>query len=113
MNANVAPLSQALTAARDDLTKAAFALPGNPADIAAKVVETIDRHGLDCWVYTDRDWLVRKTDAPHVAREQWTVKFPPKVVPDFGAAHAREERFGVVREHASAVAVSLLMVDAV
>src|SRR5689334_22357711 len=46
-----------------------------PADIAAKVIETIGHHGLDCWVYTDLDWLVRNTDAPHVAREQWTVKF--------------------------------------
>ena len=54
-----------------------------PVGIAARVIETIVRHGLDVWVYTDRDWLVRNTDAPHVAREQWTVKFPPTVVPDF------------------------------
>ncbi len=54
-----------------------------PADTAAKVINDIERHGLDCWVYTDREWLVRATDAPHVAREQWTVKFPPTVVPDF------------------------------
>jgi Cof subfamily protein (haloacid dehalogenase superfamily) len=54
-----------------------------PADTAAKVIEMIDAHGLDCWVYTDRDWLVRDTNAPHVAREQWTVKFPPTVVTGF------------------------------
>jgi len=42
-------------------------------------------HGLDCWVYTDQDWLVRNTDAPHVAREQWTVKFQPTVVRDFAS----------------------------
>src|SRR5215470_7513025 len=29
-----------------------------PAETAAKVIETIGVHGLDCWVYTDRDWLV-------------------------------------------------------
>src|SRR5215472_1843401 len=52
-----------------------------PADAAAKVIEAIARHGLDCWVYTDRDWLVRDANAPHVAREQWTVKFAPAVVP--------------------------------
>jgi Cof subfamily protein (haloacid dehalogenase superfamily) len=52
-------------------------------DIAARVITAIERHGLDCWVYTDRDWLVRKTEAPHVAREQWTVKFPPQVAPGF------------------------------
>lgn len=54
-------------------------------DIAGKVVQTIVAHGLDVWVYTDRDWLVGDADGPHVAREQWTVKFAPKVVSDFGA----------------------------
>jgi len=54
-----------------------------PGDVAIKVIEAIANHRLDCWVYTERDWLVRNPDAPHVAREQWTVKFPPKVVTDF------------------------------
>src|SRR6476619_248716 len=26
-----------------------------PAEVAAKAIETIDHHRLDCWVYTDRD----------------------------------------------------------
>jgi Cof subfamily protein (haloacid dehalogenase superfamily) len=54
-----------------------------PRDDAAKVIEAIERHELDCWVYTDHDWLVRDANAPHVAREQWTVKFAPKIVPNF------------------------------
>jgi Cof subfamily protein (haloacid dehalogenase superfamily) len=53
------------------------------ADNAAKVIDAITRDGLDCWVYTDRDWLVRNAKGPHVEREQWTVKFAPTVVPDF------------------------------
>ena len=53
------------------------------AEHAAKVIESIARHGLDCWVYTDREWLVRNADGAHVAREQWTVKFAPTVVSDF------------------------------
>jgi len=56
-----------------------------PSEIATRVIEMIESHGLDCWVYTDRDWLVRRADAPHVAREQWTVKFPPTIVPDFAS----------------------------
>lgn len=56
-----------------------------PADTGAKVIEAITGHGLDVWVYTDRDWLVRRTDAPYVAREQWTVKFAPKVVSDLNS----------------------------
>jgi Cof subfamily protein (haloacid dehalogenase superfamily) len=54
-----------------------------PASTASTVIKTIVGHQLDVWLYTDLDWLVRNTKAPHVAREQWTVKFPPKVVPDF------------------------------
>ena len=56
-----------------------------PAHIVDTVIGAIERQHLDCWVYTDRDWLVRNTDAPHVAREQWTVKFPPTVVREFSS----------------------------
>jgi hypothetical protein len=54
-----------------------------PADTAAKIIDAIGGHQLDCWIYTDREWLVRDSNAPHVAREQWTVKFPPTVVSEF------------------------------
>lgn len=54
-----------------------------PAGVAARVVATIKAHGLTVWVYRDKDWFVEENDAPHVAREQWTVKFPPTVVPGF------------------------------
>jgi Cof subfamily protein (haloacid dehalogenase superfamily) len=51
--------------------------------VAAQTVDLISRHGLDVWVYAANDWLVRDLKAPHVDREAWTVKFPPKVVKDF------------------------------
>ncbi len=54
-----------------------------PADVAAKAIELIRAHELDAWVYRGNDWLITKPDAPHVAREAWTVKFEPKVVADF------------------------------
>ena len=54
-----------------------------PADIARDVVKIIGEHGLDVWLYAGNDWLVHNVDAPHVAREQKTVQFPPKVVADF------------------------------
>jgi Cof subfamily protein (haloacid dehalogenase superfamily) len=53
-----------------------------PADVAAKSIELIRAHGLDVWVYRGNDWLVAKADAPHVAREAWTVQFSPKIVTD-------------------------------
>jgi Cof subfamily protein (haloacid dehalogenase superfamily) len=73
-------------------------------DIATRIIAAIERHGLDCWVYTDRDWLVRKTDAPHVAREQWTVKFSPQVVPDFTGHLDRVAKIVGVSDDLAAVA---------
>ena len=55
--------------------------------IAKKTVELILNQGLDVWVYTADEWLIRKRDAPHVAREAWTVKFDAKVVAAFTDAH--------------------------
>jgi len=55
-------------------------------DVAAQTVDLVLGHGLDVWVYEGNDWLVRDAKAPHVDREAWTVKFPPKVVTDFDAS---------------------------
>lgn len=54
-----------------------------PADIVKCALEVILRNGMDTWVYSGKDWFVRNASAPHVAREQWTVKFAPIVVEDF------------------------------
>ncbi len=75
-----------------------------PPDTAAKVIEAIDGHRLDCWVYTDRDWLVRDPNAPHVAREQWTVKFPPTVVPEFSTHLDRVAKIVGISDDYDAVA---------
>ena len=54
-----------------------------PPGVPEKVIDAIANHGLDVWLYTDTGWFVRDPNAPHVAREQWTVKFPPTVVKSF------------------------------
>jgi Cof subfamily protein (haloacid dehalogenase superfamily) len=55
-----------------------------PADVASQAIDLIRKHGLDAWVYRGNDWLITRADAPHVAREAWTVKFEPKIVADVG-----------------------------
>ena len=75
-----------------------------PADTAAKVIEAIGHHGLDCWVYTDHDWLIRDNNAPHVAREQWTVKFPPTIVQEFDSHLERVAKIVGVSDDLPAVA---------
>ncbi|MEY2492458.1 MAG: hypothetical protein QOH24_1409, partial [Verrucomicrobiota bacterium] len=54
-----------------------------PRAMVEKVIKIILDHKLDVWIYTGHEWYVRDVNAPHVAREQWTVKFPPVVVPGF------------------------------
>jgi len=75
-----------------------------PPDDAAKVIQAIARHGLDFWVYTDRDWLLRDANAPHVAREQWTVKFAPMVVSNVDAHIQRVAKIVGVGDDYAAVA---------
>jgi Cof subfamily protein (haloacid dehalogenase superfamily) len=50
---------------------------------AKQALKLILDQGLDAWVYTEKEWLIRDQDAPHVARETWTVKFDAKVVASF------------------------------
>jgi len=60
-----------------------------PPGVPETVIEAIENHSLDVWLYTDIDWFVRDPNAPHVAREQWTVKFPPTVVKSFAGLLGR------------------------
>jgi Cof subfamily protein (haloacid dehalogenase superfamily) len=54
---------------------------------AKRAVALILERGLDAWVYTETEWLIRDRNAPHVAREAWTVKFDARVVSEFTDAH--------------------------
>lgn len=55
--------------------------------VAKQTFELISGQGLDVWVYTQDEWLIRNKDASHVARETWTVKFDARVVDKFTDAH--------------------------
>ena len=54
-----------------------------PGDVTGQAVELIRSRGLDVWIYSGNDWLITRREAPHVARESWTVSFEPKVVAAF------------------------------
>ncbi len=56
-------------------------------EAARQALDQILSQELDAWVYTADEWLIRKQDAPHVAREAWTVKFEARVVPSFTDEH--------------------------
>ena len=75
-----------------------------PAGVPELVIDSIEKHGLDVWIYTATDWFVRDVNAPHVAREQWTVKFPPKVVKTFDGLLGRVAKIVGVSDNLEAVA---------
>ena len=54
--------------------------------VARQAIDIIRNHRMDAWLYTATDWQIYAKDAPHVAREAWTVKFEPTVVPRFSDA---------------------------
>jgi Cof subfamily protein (haloacid dehalogenase superfamily) len=53
------------------------------AEVARQAMQTMEQTGLDAWLYSGDKWYVRKLAAPHVDREEWTVKFKPEVTDDF------------------------------
>lgn len=100
-----------------------------PERLVAPILALLESFGLDVWLYRGADWLVRRPDAPHVAREASTVRFQPTVTPDFDgmedhvakivgvgddhdavarAAGAAHDRFG---EHVSAARSQPYYVD--
>jgi Cof subfamily protein (haloacid dehalogenase superfamily) len=60
-----------------------------PDDVTPTVIELLGSHQLDVWVYRGADWFVRDPQAPHVAREAWTVKFGPTVIGSFASVSDR------------------------
>jgi Cof subfamily protein (haloacid dehalogenase superfamily) len=55
-----------------------------PAELVVPVADEMASFQLDVWLYSGADWYVPAADGPHVAREAWTVKFEPKVMPPDG-----------------------------
>jgi Cof subfamily protein (haloacid dehalogenase superfamily) len=52
-----------------------------PQDLVVPIADLLGSYGLDVWIYRGADWYVHDPEGPHVARETWTVKFQPKVMP--------------------------------
>jgi Cof subfamily protein (haloacid dehalogenase superfamily) len=75
-----------------------------PVGVPEQVIDVIQKHGLDVWLYTDTEWYVRDANAAHVAREQWTVKFSPTVVKSFDGLLGRVAKIVGVSDDLAMVA---------
>ena len=51
--------------------------------VARRAVDMLNAHGVQVWVFSGQDWLVRDSDGPYVGLEEQTVGFPAKIVEDF------------------------------
>ena len=60
-----------------------------PTSVTPAVIDLLDAHGVDVWVYRGADWFVRDPQGPHVDREAWTVKFDPTPVDSFAVGLGR------------------------
>ncbi len=56
------------------------------SQVARRAVDTLSVRGVQVWVFSGQDWLVRDPDGPYVTLEKRTVGFRPTIVEYFGAA---------------------------
>ncbi len=70
-----------------------------PQQLVAPAIELLRADGLDAWLYSGADWLVRDAGAPHVAHEARTVQFEPTVVQSFDGVHDVAKIVGVSNDH--------------
>jgi Cof subfamily protein (haloacid dehalogenase superfamily) len=54
--------------------------------VARQAVARLGAHGIQVWVFSGQDWLVRDPDGPYVPLEEHTIGFRPEIVEDFGSA---------------------------
>lgn len=70
-----------------------------PDQLVAPAIELLSGQGLDVWLYSGSDWLVRDANAPHVDRESKTVAFDPKIVDSFDGVTDVAKIVGVSDDH--------------
>jgi Cof subfamily protein (haloacid dehalogenase superfamily) len=54
--------------------------------IARRALDLVLGDGLDAWVFTQSQWIIRDRNAPLVAREHRTIKLEPTIAADLSAA---------------------------
>ena len=54
-----------------------------PASAVQRSIDVLDEFGVDVWLFTNEQWLVRSGDGDYVPFEQRTIKTDPTIVPDF------------------------------
>ena len=70
-----------------------------PDGLVPGIIELMDAHGIDAWVYSGAEWYVLDADGEHVAKESATVQFEPTVVDHYGGITPVAKVVGVSNDH--------------
>jgi len=71
-----------------------------PEPLVMPLVELMGSFNLSVWLYRGTEWYVPDLNGPHVARESWTVKFPPLLMHGFeGLTSDVTKMVGVSDDH--------------
>jgi transaldolase len=78
---------------------------GLPEYLVPPLIDMIQSHGLDVWLFRSHDWCVRSLTAPRVSRETSNIQQQPVVVPRFDEVMAGAIKIvGVSEDHARVAA---------
>jgi hypothetical protein len=72
-----------------------------PQRLIPGIIEVMDAHGMDAWVYSGADWYVLDPEGPHVDRESATVQFEPTAVDSYEGISPVAKVVGVGDDHDS------------
>lgn len=54
-----------------------------PATAARRSIEVLDQFGVDIWLFTNEQWIIRRDDGKYVPHERNTIQFDPTFADDF------------------------------
>jgi len=54
-----------------------------PEAAAKRSIEVLDEYGVDIWLFTNEEWLIKRDDGKYVPHEQNTIQHDPVIVDDF------------------------------
>lgn len=56
---------------------------------ARKSIEVLDKYGVDVWIFTNDDWVIKRDDGKYVPHERDTIQHAPLMVDDFSPYYAK------------------------
>jgi Cof subfamily protein (haloacid dehalogenase superfamily) len=56
-----------------------------PTETARRAIDLLEQFGVDIWLFTNEQWLIRNFDGEYVAHEQRAIKHDPAIVGSFAA----------------------------